>query len=50
MFDSIRAAAKALVSPLSQKENDAKFHQIVFMIGDTNVAILRTELVEKSMT
>jgi hypothetical protein len=47
MFEAIRAAAKAIISPVTQTENDSKFHQIVFMISETNVATLRTELVEK---
>jgi hypothetical protein len=47
MFESIRAAAKAMISPVTLSENDAKVTQIVFIIGETNVATLRTELVEK---
>jgi hypothetical protein len=47
MFEATRAGLKALFSPNTQTENDAKCHQTVSMIGETDVAILRTELVEK---
>jgi hypothetical protein len=47
MFEATRAGLKALFSPNTQTENDAKSHQTVSMIGETDVAILRTELVEK---
>lgn len=47
MFESIRAAAKAMITPVTPTENDTEVNKTVFMVGETNVAILRTELVEK---
>lgn len=47
MFESIRAAAKAMITPVTQTENDTEVNKTVFMVGKTNVAILRLELVEK---